>query len=65
MFPQDQNAPLLFPTDNVDAQRLGFQHAALKCILKGNYFGPVKDVLSETSDRRKRVLDLITAEGSW
>ncbi|KAF8605136.1 hypothetical protein BDV93DRAFT_605621 [Ceratobasidium sp. AG-I] len=64
-FPLARNAPLVFPTDQVEVQRLDLQHAALKCILNGNYYGPVKDVLSEPGDRRKRVLDLFTAEGNW
>ncbi|KAF8609735.1 hypothetical protein BDV93DRAFT_518496 [Ceratobasidium sp. AG-I] len=64
-FPLAQNAPLAFPTDRAEAQRLDFIHTALKLILNGNYYGPVKDVLSETGERRKQVLDLITAEGNW
>ncbi|KAF8609663.1 hypothetical protein BDV93DRAFT_602300 [Ceratobasidium sp. AG-I] len=64
-FPLAPSAPMLFPTDHAEVQRLDFLHPALKRILNGNYYGPVKDVLSETGERRKRVLDLITAEGNW
>ncbi|KAF8609756.1 hypothetical protein BDV93DRAFT_602378 [Ceratobasidium sp. AG-I] len=64
-FPLAQNTPTLFPTDDVEVQRLDLLHTALKLVLNGNYYGPVKDVLSETADRRKRALDLITAEGNW
>ncbi|KAF8609757.1 hypothetical protein BDV93DRAFT_551251 [Ceratobasidium sp. AG-I] len=64
-FPLAQNVPLVFPTDHIEVQRLDLQHTALKRVLNGNYYGPVKDVLSETADRRKRALDLITAEGNW
>ncbi|KAF8600022.1 hypothetical protein BDV93DRAFT_590082 [Ceratobasidium sp. AG-I] len=64
-FPLAQNAPFAFPTDYVEVQRLDFVHTALKHLLNGNYYGPVKSVLSETSERRKRALDLPTAEGNW
>ncbi|KAF8609733.1 hypothetical protein BDV93DRAFT_551227 [Ceratobasidium sp. AG-I] len=64
-FPLASNAPLFFPTDHIEVQRLDLLHTALKLVLNGNYYGPVKDVLSETTDRRKRVLDLTTAEGNW
>lgn len=65
MFPLDQNAPKLFPTDQVEVGRLNIQHAVLKLLLNGNYYGPVREALAETSERRKRVLDLLTAEGNW
>ncbi|KAF8609705.1 S-adenosyl-L-methionine-dependent methyltransferase, partial [Ceratobasidium sp. AG-I] len=64
-FPLAQNSPLFLPTDNVEVQRLDLQHTMLKGVLNGNYYGPVKGVLSETGERRKRVLDLPTAEGNW
>ncbi|KAF8609732.1 hypothetical protein BDV93DRAFT_404138, partial [Ceratobasidium sp. AG-I] len=64
-FPLAQNAPLFLPADDAEVQRLDLQHTALKRILGANYYGPVKDVLSETGDRRKQVLDLLTAEGNW
>ncbi|KAF8603628.1 hypothetical protein BDV93DRAFT_508270 [Ceratobasidium sp. AG-I] len=64
-FPLAQNAPLVFPTDDAEVQRLDCVHTALKHLLNGNYYGPVKDVLLETSGRRKRALDLPTAEGNW
>ncbi|KAF8594694.1 hypothetical protein BDV93DRAFT_549114 [Ceratobasidium sp. AG-I] len=64
-FPLAQGGPLFFPTDHAEVQRSNFLHPALKRILNGNYYGPVKDVLSETAERRKRVLDLPTAEGNW
>ena len=64
-FPLAQNAPLFSPSDQVEVQRLDFLYASLKHIMNGIYHGPAKDVLSETADRRKRVLDLITAEGNW
>ncbi|KAF8609706.1 hypothetical protein BDV93DRAFT_518467 [Ceratobasidium sp. AG-I] len=56
---------LFLPMDDAEVQRLDSQHIALKLILNGNYYGPVKEVLSETGDRRKRALDLFTAEGNW
>ncbi|KAF8609758.1 hypothetical protein BDV93DRAFT_518513 [Ceratobasidium sp. AG-I] len=64
-FPLAQNAPTLFPTDDDEVQRLDIMYAVVKLILNGNYYGPVKAVLSETADRRKRALDFPTAEGNW
>ncbi|KAF8609661.1 S-adenosyl-L-methionine-dependent methyltransferase [Ceratobasidium sp. AG-I] len=65
VFPLAQSPPIFLPTDDVEVQRLDIQHTALKRVLNGNYYGPVKEVLSETGGRRKRVLDLLTAEGNW
>ncbi|KAG8691870.1 hypothetical protein FRC11_007229 [Ceratobasidium sp. 423] len=66
MFPIDENIPTLFPTDYAEVRRLELQHLELKILLQGNYLGPVKEVLAENeSGRRKRVLDLITADGTW
>ena len=64
-FPLAPNAPIFFPTDDIEVQRLDSVFPVLKLILNGNYYGPVKDVLSETTERRKRVLDLPTFEGNW
>ena len=65
MFPLDQNTPHLFPTDQAEVRRHDIQHAILRGLLNGNSYGPVQDVLGETSEGRKRVLDLFTAEGNW
>ncbi|QRV76243.1 methyltransferase domain protein [Ceratobasidium sp. AG-Ba] len=67
MFPLDENLPFLFPADNAEVHRLEIQHEAVKILLKGNYYGPVREVLGDLDPdgRRKRVLDLITGEGSW
>ncbi|KAH7344980.1 hypothetical protein B0J17DRAFT_637842 [Rhizoctonia solani] len=66
MFPVDENIPTLFPTDHAEVRRLELQHRALKLLLEGNYFGPVKEVLAQgESGQRKRVLDLITGDGTW
>lgn len=67
MFPLDENLPFLFPADNAEVRRLEIQHEAVKLLLRGNYYGPVKEVLGdlEPDGRRKRVLDLITGEGRW
>ncbi|KAF8609760.1 hypothetical protein BDV93DRAFT_540957 [Ceratobasidium sp. AG-I] len=64
-FPLAQSVPTLFPTDDDEVQRLDLLHTALKFALHGNHYGPVKDVLLETADRRKRALDLLTGEGNW
>ncbi|CAE6422870.1 unnamed protein product [Rhizoctonia solani] len=66
MFPTDENIPALFPTDHAEVHRLELQHLELKVLLKGNYFGPAKEVLEwNEGERRKRVLDLLTADGTW
>ncbi|KAJ1311428.1 hypothetical protein OPQ81_009917 [Rhizoctonia solani] len=66
MFPIDENVPFLFPTDDAELRRLKLQHLSLKLVIGSNYFGPVRNVLTEnTSGRRKRVLDLFTADGTW
>ncbi|CAE6470587.1 unnamed protein product [Rhizoctonia solani] len=66
MFPVDENVPFLFPTDDAELRRLKLQHLSLKLVFGSNYFGPVRNVLSEVlSERRKRVLDLFTADGTW
>jgi hypothetical protein len=67
MFPLDENIPLLFPADSAEVRRLDIQHEGLKLLLRGNYYGPVREILADTepNGRRKRVLDLLTAEGSW
>ncbi|KAG9126850.1 hypothetical protein FRC07_001707 [Ceratobasidium sp. 392] len=67
MFPLDENLPFLFPADQAEVHRLDIQHEGIKLLLKGNYYGPVREVLGDPQPdgRRKRVLDLITGEGTW
>ncbi|CAE6469870.1 unnamed protein product [Rhizoctonia solani] len=66
MFPVDENVPFLFPTDDAELRRLKLQHLSFKLVFGSNYFGPLRSVLSEVpSGRRKRVLDLFTADGTW
>ncbi|KAG8691868.1 hypothetical protein FRC11_007227 [Ceratobasidium sp. 423] len=66
MFPVDENVPLLFPTDDAEVRRLKLQHLSLKLVFGSNYFGPMQEMLAEDpSGRRKRVLDLFTADGTW
>ncbi|KAF8605139.1 S-adenosyl-L-methionine-dependent methyltransferase [Ceratobasidium sp. AG-I] len=65
IFPIDDNVPRLVPADQIEVHRLDIQHTALRLLLNGNYYGPVKDVLADSAGRRKRVLDLLTAEGNW
>ncbi|KAG8747733.1 hypothetical protein FRC10_011862 [Ceratobasidium sp. 414] len=67
MFPADINVPLLMPTDNAEVLRLQKQHLSLKLMLEGNYYGPMGEVLAPDPrlHRRKRVLDLVTLEGTW
>ncbi|CEL57731.1 hypothetical protein RSOLAG1IB_02475 [Rhizoctonia solani AG-1 IB] len=66
MFPIDENVPPLFPTDDAEVRRLRLQHLSLKLVVGSNYFGPMRSALTESADgRRKRVLDLFTADGTW
>ncbi|KAG8683377.1 hypothetical protein FRC09_016117 [Ceratobasidium sp. 395] len=67
MFPADVNVAISLPTDSVEVQRCAEQHQILKALLKSNYWGPVDQVLAMTHGQkeRKKVLDIVTAEGSW
>ncbi|EUC67607.1 methyltransferase domain protein [Rhizoctonia solani AG-3 Rhs1AP] len=66
MFPKDENMPIAIPTDAAEFKRLMLQHIQLKIFLGANYVGPVREILSPSMDGgEKKVLDLITAEGSW
>lgn len=66
MFPRDENMPIALPTDDGEVKRLTLQHIQLKLFLGGNFVGPVREILApDTHGRQKKVLDLITAEGTW
>ncbi|CUA71067.1 hypothetical protein RSOLAG22IIIB_04461 [Rhizoctonia solani] len=65
MFPADTNLPVLLPTDNAGVVRLELQHLSIKLCLNGNYWGPVREALLAPTPHRKRVLDMVTLEGSW
>ncbi|KAG8721386.1 hypothetical protein FRC08_013547 [Ceratobasidium sp. 394] len=67
MFPADENMPIALPTDVGEVKRLMLQHIQLKIFLGANFYGPVHEVLTSSTNKQwqKRVLDLITAEGSW
>lgn len=67
MFPADENMPIALPTDLGEVKRLMLQHIQLKIFLHANFHGPVHEILTGDlgEPRQKRVLDLITAEGSW
>lgn len=64
-YPADSNIPPFVPLDNGEAARLELQHHYLKLLIGGNYFGPVNDTLQPDPSRRKRVLDIFTADGTW
>ncbi|KDN36730.1 hypothetical protein RSAG8_10659, partial [Rhizoctonia solani AG-8 WAC10335] len=65
MFPADTSLPVLLPTDNAGVLRLELQHLSIKLALDGNYWGPVREVLLAPTPHRKRVLDMVSLEGSW
>ncbi|KAG9126108.1 hypothetical protein FRC07_004844 [Ceratobasidium sp. 392] len=65
MFPADENMPIALPTDLGEVKRLMLQHIQLKIFFGANFYGPVHEVLTSSPGNQKRVLDLITAEGSW
>ncbi|CAE6458284.1 unnamed protein product [Rhizoctonia solani] len=65
MFPADTSLPVLLPTDNAGVLRLELQHLSIKLALDGNYWGPVRQILLTPTSHRKRVLDIVTLEGSW
>ncbi|KAG8744031.1 hypothetical protein FRC10_010920 [Ceratobasidium sp. 414] len=66
-FPADANVAISLPTDSIEVQRCAEQHQILKAFLGSNYWGPVDQVLAATHGQRerKKVLDMVTAEGSW
>ncbi|CAE6438265.1 unnamed protein product [Rhizoctonia solani] len=65
MFPADTNLPVLLPTDNAEVLRLELQHLSIKLALNANYWGPTRQALLAPTSHRKRVLDIVTLEGSW
>ncbi|KAG9093127.1 hypothetical protein FS749_015023 [Ceratobasidium sp. UAMH 11750] len=65
-YPADRNIPPFVPLDASEAIRLELQHYYLKLLIESNYFGPVATHLAPASTaRRKRVLDIFTADGTW
>ncbi|KEP47442.1 methyltransferase domain protein [Rhizoctonia solani 123E] len=65
-FPLDENLPLTYPVDDVEALRHQMQHQFLKALVHGNYVGPVREVLKPRIDgSRPRILDIRTCDGSW
>ncbi|CAE6491294.1 unnamed protein product [Rhizoctonia solani] len=64
-YPADANIPAFVPLDNGEAARLEIQHHYTKLLIGSNYFGPVRERLQPHPTRRKRVLDIFTADGTW
>ncbi|CAE6462562.1 unnamed protein product [Rhizoctonia solani] len=64
-YPADKNIPAFVPLDNGEAARLEIQHHYTKLMVGSNYFGPVREILQPHPTRRKRVLDLLTGDGTW
>ncbi|CAE6400049.1 unnamed protein product [Rhizoctonia solani] len=64
-YPADRNIPAFVPLDNGEAARLEIQHHYWKLLIGSNYFGPVREILQAHPTRKKRVLDLFTADGTW
>ncbi|KAG8719267.1 hypothetical protein FRC09_011393 [Ceratobasidium sp. 395] len=67
LFPSDVNVAISLPQDSAEIQRCVDHHRVFKMILGSNYWGPVEQVLAPNPEtaQRKRVLDMVTAEGSW
>ncbi|KAG8738135.1 hypothetical protein FRC10_007257 [Ceratobasidium sp. 414] len=67
MFPSDANVAINLPQDSAEVQRCLDHHQVFKMILGAKYWGPVEQVLAPTpgETERKKVLDMVTAEGSW
>ncbi|KAG8701072.1 hypothetical protein FRC09_005575 [Ceratobasidium sp. 395] len=65
-YPLDENLPLTYPADEIEARRQEMQHVALKALVRGNYIGPVQQVLKPRTDgTRPRILDMRTGDGTW
>ncbi|KAG8712032.1 hypothetical protein FRC08_015120 [Ceratobasidium sp. 394] len=67
MFPSDGGVAINLPQDSAEIQRCLDHHKVFKMVLRSNYWGPVEQVLAPTpgETERKKVLDMVTAEGSW
>ncbi|KAG8738131.1 hypothetical protein FRC10_007253 [Ceratobasidium sp. 414] len=67
MFPSDGGVAINLPQDSAEVQRCMNHHRVFKMTLRSNYWGPVEQVLAPTpgETERKKVLDMVTAEGSW
>ncbi|CUA71323.1 hypothetical protein RSOLAG22IIIB_09505 [Rhizoctonia solani] len=65
-YAHDENLPLLYPIDEIEARRHEMQHAFLKALVHGNYIGPVRELLQPRADgSRPRILDIRTCAGNW
>ncbi|CEL58662.1 hypothetical protein RSOLAG1IB_08725 [Rhizoctonia solani AG-1 IB] len=65
-YAHDENLPLLYPIDEIEARRHEMQHVFLKALVHGNYIGPVRDLLRPRPDgSRPRILDIRTCAGNW
>ncbi|CAE6480937.1 unnamed protein product [Rhizoctonia solani] len=65
-YPLDENFPLTYPADDVEALRQKLQHQLLKALVHGNYIGPVREILRPRTDgSRPKILDIRTCDGSW
>ncbi|KAG9127776.1 hypothetical protein FRC07_009364 [Ceratobasidium sp. 392] len=67
MFSSDANVAISLPQDSAEIQRCLDHHQVFKMTLRSKYWGPVEQVLAPTpgETERKKVLDMVTAEGSW
>ena len=56
------NVPVVLPVDHAETRRLTDQHELLKLVCRGNYWGPVKEILKYDSEasRRPRVLHVVS-----
>jgi hypothetical protein len=65
-YAHDENLPLTYPVDDIEARRHQMQHVFLKALVHGNYIGPVREVLRPRADGlRPRILDIRTCAGDW
>ncbi|KAH7335825.1 S-adenosyl-L-methionine-dependent methyltransferase [Rhizoctonia solani] len=65
-YAHDENLPILYPIDEIEARRHELQHAFLKALVHGNYIGPVREILRPRADgSRPRILDIRTCTGNW
>ncbi|KAG8777746.1 hypothetical protein FRC12_000227 [Ceratobasidium sp. 428] len=63
LFVNDPDVLVWYPVD--EHRRLKLRHQLLKLLHGGNHFGKMAEVLSACKDRRPRVLDMCTRDGSW
>ncbi|KIJ61682.1 hypothetical protein HYDPIDRAFT_95843 [Hydnomerulius pinastri MD-312] len=65
LFHSHGDLPYPLPVDGAEQARLNAQHKILRELLGSLCVAPVDEILTQESNRQKRVLDLCTGTGQW